>query len=394
MNTPVVTQLRHHPATRWGLLAGFALLVATTQLIWLSFAPSTGSTARSLGVSEGAVGDLAVVNPVLFVLLALPAGRLVDRRLRGTLAAGALLTLAGALLRLPHPDSYAWILSGQLTASVAQPLVLTATTALAARCFPARQRALAITAATAAQFVGILAAALSGPVLVAGGGLERLLLVHAVLAGVAAAVVLGLLWVVDAALPAPQPHPWSTVLRDRVVLSLAALLFVGVGVFNAVATWLDAILEALGHPGVAGQLVALTTAFGVAGAVLLPGWAAARGRRRELLIVATATTVAVFAALAALHSVGIVAVLLAVDGFVLLAGLPVALEWSEEHLGSALAGATSAVLLLAGNLGGVVFVLLVQPAVSHPTVAFGMLAIATVPSVIAATRLPKRAPQL
>ena len=65
---------------RWLLLLAFAALVAATQVLWLSYAPVTTRAADALGVPDGAIGDLAVVNPVLYVLLAIPAGRWADRR--------------------------------------------------------------------------------------------------------------------------------------------------------------------------------------------------------------------------------------------------------------------------------------------------------------------------
>ena len=125
---------------RWALLAAFAALVASTQVLWLSFAPVTTRAADALGVSEGAIGDLAVVNPVLYVLLAIPAGRWADRRFGLALSTGAGLTAAGALLRAVNPDSYGWALAGQVVLSVGQPLVLNATTKVAARWFPATER--------------------------------------------------------------------------------------------------------------------------------------------------------------------------------------------------------------------------------------------------------------
>ena len=38
--------------------------MASTQVLWLSFAPVTTRAADALGVSDGAIGDLAVVNLV------------------------------------------------------------------------------------------------------------------------------------------------------------------------------------------------------------------------------------------------------------------------------------------------------------------------------------------
>lgn len=387
---------------RWALLGAFAVLVATTQVLWLSFAPVADRAATTLGVGADAVGDLAVVNPVLFVVVALPAGRLVDRSLPRGLAVGAVLTAAGALLRLVDAPSYGWCLAGQVVASLAQPFVLTATTALAAQCFEPRRRPLAIAVGSAAQFVGVLAAALTGPVLVEGG-LERLLVLHAVLATVAAAGVLVLVPARslrradagDGAGPGTGPAPAASlrgVLADPVVRGLAVLLFVGVGLFNALATWLDTLLPVADGPDLAGRLIALTTVCGVVGAAVLPTWAARRGRRRDVLVAASATSAVVLALLSQVLAVPVVVLALAVEGFVLLAALPVALEWVEEHLGADRAGAGGAVLLLAGNLGAVLLVLLVQPVVDRPGLAFAALAVVAVPGVLVARRLP--APRL
>lgn len=377
--------------SRWLLLGGFSLLVAATQLLWLSFAPVTTETARALGVSEGLVGDLAVVNPLLFVLLALPAGRLVDRGFHRTLALGALATAGGALLRLVGGGSYGWVLAGQLLVSVGQPFVLNATTTLAARAFPPAQRALAIAVGSAAQFVGVLAAALGGGLLVSAGGMGPLLGVHAAVAVVAAGVTLVALRVVPVAPLEHRVHDGLRWLRgEPLVWRLAGLLLVGVGVFNALATWLDPVMAGFGHPGVAGPLVAVTTVAGVVGAAVLPGPAAARGRRRELLLLAVGATVVVLALLVPVHTPVLAGVLLAVLGFVLLAGLPVALEWAEAHVGAARAGTATGVILLAGNLGGVLLVLLVQPFVGSPGLALGVLAVAALPGLWLARGLPRR----
>ena len=378
------------PRSRWLLLAAFCLLVVTTQLLWLTFAPVTAQTARELGVSEGLVGDLAVVNPLLFVLLALPAGRLMDHSLRLALGLGAGFTLLGALVRVVDSGSYGWLLAGQLLASVGQPFVLNATTPLAARAFPAGERAHAIAAGSAAQFVGVLLAAVGGAVVVSAAGIRGLLVVHAVVALVAAGAVLVML---GRARLVPVERvvasSWAWLRRDPLVWKLAGLLFVGVGVFNALATWLDPIMAGLGHPGAGGPLIAVTTVAGIVGAAVLPGPAAARGRRREVLLVATVTTGAVFGVLTVVHAPIWAALLLAGLGVVLLAGLPVALEWSEVHVGAGRAGVTTGVLLMAGNLGGVVLVLLVQPVVGSPVAALVVIALTAVPGAALAWSLPR-----
>ena len=380
--------------SRWFVLVTFGLLVATCQLLWLSYAPITSQAHHALGVSEGAIGDLAVVNPLMYVLLAIPAGRWMDRHFTTAVSAGALLTAAGALLRAVDSSSYGWAIAGQVVVSAGQPLVLNASTKIAARYFPPAERTAAISVASAAQFVGILAATTSGGTLVHGGGLHRVIVLHAVIAVAAAVAVLLALRVPPAYTTVAHANAGSALkwLRhDPLMLALAALLFVGVGVFNAAATWLDSILEDFGHPNTGGHLIALMTVAGVIGAAVLPNVAARRDRRRELLLATTLSTVIVFLAVAAVHDIVFVSCALAVEGFVLLAGLPVVLDWSELDAGPERAATATGLLLLAGNLGGVVLVLLVQIVIGNAYLALGAMALLGLPGAAVALRLPRHA---
>src|SRR5215475_10485281 len=233
---------------RWVILAGFALLIACTQWLWLAYAPITTQAHQIMAVSEGAVGDLAGVFPLVYVILALPAGRWLDTRFDRALGLGAALTGAGGLLRLAGPASYGWAIAGQLVIAAGQPFVLNSITKVAARYFPARERTMAVSVGSVALFAGILAAVLSGGPLFDAGGLTLLLWVQAAVAVAAAA------WVLAAVrTPAAFPGDPSVAVslrwlrRDRFMWVLAGLLFVGMGVFNAVATWLDSILTHFGH---------------------------------------------------------------------------------------------------------------------------------------------------
>jgi len=375
---------------RWLVLGAFALLVSATQVLWLTFAPITPEAHRALGVSEGAIGDLAVINPLVFVLLAIPAGRWVDRHFAATLAAGALFTASGAVLRMLDPSSYATVFAGQLVMSIGQPLVLNASTKVAARYFPPGERTAAISVASAAQFVGILIAALSGAALLDAGGLGLVLGLDGAFAVLAAVAVLVALRAQPSYAVEAHGHASTGWLRhDPLMWRLGGLLFIGVGVFNAVATWLDSILGDLGHPDVAGGLIALMTVSGIAGAAVLPALAAGRNLRREVLLLTTSVTVLAFLAIAVVHGVLFTGVVLAIEGFVLLAGLPVALDWSELESGPDRAGTATGFLLLAGNLGGVVFVLVVQAVIDSPHLALVAIAAIALPGIALAARLPR-----
>ena len=386
--TRTVTSVRMN---RWAILAGYGLLAACSQLLWLTYAPITTQAHRVMGVSTGAVGDLAVIFPLMYVILALPCGRWLDARFEQALSVGAILTAGGGLLRLLGPASYGWALAGQFVVAVGQPLVLNSITKVAARYFPPEERTTAISIGSVSLYVGILAAALSGGPLFDAGGLRLVLSVQAAMAVIAAAwVVLGV------ATPAAFPGDASVAVslgwlrRDRFMWVLGGLLFVGMGVFNAVATWLDSILGHFGRGGAAGYLIAIMTVAGILGAAVLPQAVARRDRRRALLQVTVAVTAVAFLAIAAVHNVAFVGLVLFAEGFVLLAALPVVLDWSELHTGPERAGAAVGFLLLAGNLGGVVLVLIVQGLISDPYLSLGALSAIALAGLALSTRLPAR----
>jgi len=102
-------------------------------------------------------------------------------------------------------------------------------------------------------------------------------------------------------------------------------------------------------------------------------------------------TFVVFLAMTLVHGLVFAGAALAVEGFVLLAGLPVALDWSELESGPARAGTATGFLLLAGNLGGVVLVLFVQALIGNPYLALAGIAALGVPGVLIAARLPRHA---
>jgi len=378
-------------SNRWVILAGYALLTACTQFLWLAYAPITAQTHRIMGVSEGAVGDLAGIFPLVYVILALPAGRWLDARFGQALGLGASLTGAGGLVRLAGPSSYGWAIAGQFVIAVGQPFVLNSITKVAGRYFPSGERTAAVSIGSVALFAGILGAVLSGGPLLDAGGLALLLRVQA------AAAVLAAAWVL-VVIRAPAAYPGdpsvAVSLRwlrgDRFMWLLGGLLFVGMGVFNAVATWLDSILTHFGHGGASGYLIAIMTVGGIAGGALLPGIVARRDQRRGMLEIAVAVTGVAFAVIAAVHNPVLGGAVLFAAGFFLLAGLPVVLDWSELHAGSERAGGAAGFLLLAGNLGGVVLVLIIQAAIGNPYVSLGALSIACLAGLILATRLPAR----
>jgi MFS family permease len=171
---------------------------------------------------------------------------------------------------------------------------------------------------------------------------------------------------------------------------LAGLVFLGMGAYNAVATWLQPILSLYGEGDSAGYLIAVLTFAGVLGAAVLPTAAARRDRRRNMLITALVVAAIAFFATAAIHNVVVLGIVLFGAGFVLLAALPVVLDWSDVHAGAERQGAAVGFLMMAGNLGGLILVLVVQPFLSNGYIALGVLALVMLLGLPVALRLPAR----
>ena len=378
-------------AARWAILASYSLLAACTQLLWLSFAAIDTDAARVLGVDVGTVGDLAIVFPFVYIVLALPTGRWLDVRFGQALSAGAVLTGAGSLVRLVAPSSFACQAAGMLVIAAGQPLVLNSITKVAARYFAPAERATAISIGTAALFAGILAAVLTAGPLFAAGGLPLLLAGQAV-PSVLAAVVMVLAVRVQPAFPDDPSVSVSLrwLLRDRFMWTLAALVFIGMGTYNAVATWLQPILNHFGEGGAAGNLIAVLTFAGVLGAAVIPPAVASRDLRRAALLTALIASAVAFGAAAAIHNLIWLGAWFFIEGVLLLACLPVVLDWSEVHAGPERQGAAVGFLMMAGNLGGVVLALIVQVAVGNAYLALGAMGVAALAGIPVVLRLPAR----
>ena len=364
---------------------GFVLVASANQMLWLNFTPVTTGVSKSLGVSQSAIGWLSEIFPLLYVVLAVPVGKALDRWFRPTLLAGAVLTAVGAVLRSVD-QRYSVILAGQVLIALGQPAVLNAITGVATRYLSSNHRPVGIAIGSAGTFVGFVAAFVLGAVFGASG-LRSILIIGAVYSVVAVAVLAASTrGAVPPVLVATDAEVTSRAIRelwsDRVLRTLAGLVFVGFGAFVALSTWLETLLKPAGvTSSTTDTLLTLMVVAGVVGCALLPPAAAARDRQAVLLAGSAIALIVSCLLLAAVPGVVAGGVTLPVLGLLLLPALPVVLELAERRAGAA-GGAATAVLWLAGNLGGIVVALIVQALQTSPTAAFLALA------VTGATALP------
>ncbi|TCO33361.1 putative MFS family arabinose efflux permease [Kribbella steppae] len=362
--------------SRWAAIVGYSLVGAATQLVWLNFAGVTTVAASHYGVSESAIGWLAQVFPLLYVVLAIPCGLILDRWFRAGLIAGAVLTAVGASVRLIG-DDYGWLLAGQIVASVAQPLVLNAVTGITGRYLEEKDRPTGIAVGTASIFAGMVIAFLLSAVFTSAADLSTMLAVTAafcILAAVFLVVALRNQGVHEVSRQRPDRGALRIAWGDSLIRRLCVLAIFPFGVFVALSTFAQALLEPAGvSSGTASAILLVNVVAGVLGCAVIPILVVRRRAESTLLVVSLSMTAVACVVLAVAPGVitGFIAITLI--GFLLLPALPIVLELVERRTGEA-EGTAAGLIWMAGNLGGLLVAIVVGLLVDYPSAAFLVMA--------------------
>ncbi|MFJ9782858.1 MFS transporter [Amycolatopsis sp. NPDC101161] len=364
--------------SRWTVFLAYGLLAVASQALFVTYAPVTADAARHFGVSVGAIGWLSQVFPLIYVLLAIPAGLALDRFLRPALVAGAVLTAAGAFLRLVA-DDFTWAFIGQVVAAAGQPFVLNAIPGLAVGYLSEKDRATGIAAASSATFGGMVVGYLLGAFLPGESNIRTLTLITALIALDAALCLVGALRSppTRTSLVTGGVRAFRAAFGNRYIRRLCAVVAIPMGTFIALATFAQPLLAPAGVPeSTAGLILAGTMIAGVLGCAVVPVWADRRGREVGLMGAGIAFTAVACLHLALVPSTPMAFLTLLGTGFVLLPALPIVLSLSERHAPDAESTAAG-LIWMAGNLGGVVLATAIGFLVTSPAIAFVALSGAT-----------------
>ncbi len=363
---------------RWVVLAAFTLVAGASQMLWLNFAPILTEIQKRYAVSELLASGLVFVFPLLYVLLSVPAGVMTDRRgyLR-TVGLGAVLQAVFAAVRV-YDGSFWALLAGQAGIAAAQPLILNGISKLISDWFTEEQGALATGLGTVGMFLGMAAGMAASPALVGALGLRGAMIVFA---GAAAAIAVAFLALArtsgagqsrDAAASvhrsgqgdASPAAPTRGALRGlfgRDLVLVFVLCFLGLGFFNGLTTWLEGILGQNGVSAVdAGMVGALLILGGIGGAATIPALSDRARRRKPFLVLCAVGALATLYPLCVVHSYTLLLVLAGALGFLFLPAYALLLEMSAELAGPERAGSATGILMMTGNAGGVVTIILMQ----------------------------------
>jgi MFS family permease len=359
-----------HPATayRWVVLAAFMAVNLTIQVLWISYAPITSVAGSYYGVSEVAIGALAMSFMVAYLPLSLPASSVIAHRgFRAAAGFGALLAGVAGIARGLAGPHYVPVLVATLAAAVAQPFLLNAWTTMSSHWFPRSQRATAVSLVTLANLVGAGVGLALTPQLGKSMSVGRLQLWYGV-----AALAAGIVFVLVARdrPPVPADHDVDVdtaelvgvrhALHVRPFLVFLTVAFVGMGVFNGISTWVEEIVRPRGFSSAdAGDLGALLLVGGVVGAVALSALSDRAQRRVPFLTLALAVSAPALLWLAVAQSHAGLFVSAFVLGFFLTSAMPIGMQYSAEITVPTPEGTTNGLIQLAGQ-ASVLFVLLME----------------------------------
>jgi predicted MFS family arabinose efflux permease len=376
---------------RWRVLGAYILVLAVSQMLWLNFAPLISLIERRYSVSALTAGLLILVFPLLYIAASLPAGALTDARgYRASVGCGAIVMAAFSCLRV-FDQRFAFLLAGQIGIALAQPFVVNGISKLGADWFDEEQAVLATGLGTMGMFLGMAIGMAATPALVEAAGFRATMIVCAAVTVVATIVFAIVVHPNPRAAPTP-PGPvagFGPLLKSRDQLIFYAISFLGIGVFNGLTTWLEPILAPQGiEPRRAGLVGGTLIIGGIVGAVVIPALSERLRRRRPLLIVCAAGSVVTLYPLCTLRSYPLVLAAAALHGFFLMPAVALLLDMCAETAGARRAGASTALLMLAGNLGGVMVAValpLVSGARNDQHAAVLLLAV----SLVLATQVPE-----
>jgi MFS family permease len=352
---------------RWIVLAVFMLVVAANQLLWITFAPITSTASEYFGVSDLSIGLLSMSFMVVYILVSIPASWLIDTYgIRVAVGLGAALTGVFGLMRGLVAQDYTLVLIAQIGIALGQPLINNAVTTVAARWFPIKDRATASGLGSLAMYLGIVTALWLTPYLTLRVEIKGVLMIYG-LVGVAAAILFFVLMKERPPTPPcpPEMEARSLVfdglresLRIRDFVLLLLIFFVGLGVFNAVTTWIEEIVSPRGFSSIqAGNIGGLMIIGGIIGALVLPIISDQTRKRTPFLLLGLIGAALGLVGITFAGSIGLLLASSFVFGFFLLSAGPLGFQYGAEITHPTPEGTSNGMLLLMGQISGIAFIL-------------------------------------
>lgn len=349
---------------RWIVLFTYMLTGIVSQIIWITFAPVLPIVENVYGVSEADVGLLSAVFPLTFIFLALPSGYYVDSRgfRKAVLIGTAFLSIFGFLRAIVN--NYFLLLIFQAVAGFGQPFIFNSISKLVREWFPFEEEGIATGLGSLSIYLGIIIGLALTPYLVLSMGFFNMLYIY----GFFSVIVLIIFYIFGKESPFKVEEKeylplreFLSVLRNRNIILLSILAFIGVGIFTAYTTWVETILEFHGlSVESAGEVGSLLIVGGIFGAVVIPGLSDKIGKRKMLMLISLFISAVLFYIHSFLYNAFSLAADLFILGFFFMSTLPLALELSAESVEKSYEGTANSALWLLSQIGSLILIVVFE----------------------------------
>ncbi|GKX29992.1 hypothetical protein SH1V18_24720 [Vallitalea longa] len=354
---------------RWVVLLCTLPILAMTNIFWLTFAPITNSAESYYNVSGISIAFLSMCYMIVYIIAAIPASILIDTKgFKISVTIGAVLSAVFGMARGIFADNYTIVVICQIGVALGQPFLVNAITKIAARWFPIDSRATASGLATMAGYVGMVIAMILSPRLFESVGMKNLLMYYGY-----ASVICALIFIMFARekpKTPPGPEYQSTtfkvkeinkLFKKKTYIYLMICMFVMMGIFNAVMTWIEEMLSPRGITSVqAGLIGGILVIVGLIGAVILPAFSDKLKRRRPLLLWPIILTIPAFLGLTFSSEYIVIAIFAGLVGFLVMGMGPIAFQYGAEVAYPVPEGTSFGILMLMGQISGIIFIFLMD----------------------------------
>jgi sugar phosphate permease len=352
---------------RWIMLLAFMSVVVINQLLWITFASITGDAARYYGVSDLSIGLLSMIFMIVYIVISIPASWAIDTYgIRVAVGLGAALTGIFGLLRGLAAPNYTLVLISQIGIAIGQPFILNAVTTVAARWFPIQERATAAGLGSLAMYLGIIGGLALTPYLTIQFDIGNTLVIYGIVSVIVAVIFFGAAKERPPTPPCPPGQEERSLvldglrqtLRKRGFVLLMLVFFVGLGVFNAVTTWIEDIVRPRGFSTTqAGDMGGLMIVGGIIGALVISSLSDRYRKRTPFLVLALVGATMGLVGITYATGYWLLLTSAFVLGFFLLSAGPVGFQYGAEVAYPAPEGTSNGLLLWVGQISGIVFIL-------------------------------------
>ena len=325
---------------RWVVLATFMFINLTIQMLWIAYAPITSLAASYYGVSDLQIGFLAMSFMLAFIPLSIPVSWAIDTYgFRLTVGIGAVLMGIFGIVRGVVGTNYSLVLISTVGVAIAQPFLLNAWTKVPAQWFSIEERATAVGLVTLSNLVGTALGMVLTPALVETMAIPDVQLLYGGIAAFSAVLFLIFAREKPPTPPCPPGQEIRALMMDGLKHALRVkdfwfyllVSFIGMGIFNGITTWVEAIIRPRGFsPTDAGTLGALMLAGGVVGAVVLPPFSDRQHKRKRYLLLGFLLAIPGLLGLTFGTSLWLLLVSAFTMGFFLVSTNPIGMQFAAE----------------------------------------------------------------